>query len=131
MPRKKNPPSLTSGFRRVQRQARTLLAKLRREIRDKEAQLKRLKGQHTALGKLAGGAGAPRRQVARRRGGRSGGRVNWRTVLTRLPKQFSASDVRAVRGLKNKRPSEIFAAITRWIEGGTVKRKSRGAYEKA
>jgi len=51
-------------------------------------------------------------------------------VLNQLPKQFQASHIRAVRGLKNKRPSEIFAAITRWIEAGTVKRKARGAYER-
>ncbi|MGC1342763.1 MAG: hypothetical protein WA854_10570 [Candidatus Binataceae bacterium] len=47
-----------------------------------------------------------------------------------MPKQFKASDVRGVRGLKGKRPSEIFAAITRWIDGGMAKRKSRGLYER-
>lgn len=129
MPRKKNPLGLTSSLRRVQRQARTLLSKLRIEIRGKETQLKRLKAQESSLGRLAGGA-APSRRAARRRG-RRGGRVNWRDVLKRLPKQFKASDVRTVRGLKNKRSSEIFAAITRWIEAGGVKRKSRGVYERA
>jgi hypothetical protein len=34
-------------------------------------------------------------------------------VLEQLPKQFKASHIRTVRGLKNKRPSEIFAGITR------------------
>ncbi|MGC1676370.1 MAG: hypothetical protein WA740_02455 [Candidatus Binataceae bacterium] len=48
-----------------------------------------------------------------------------------MPKQFKAADVRGVRGLKGKRPSEIFAAITRWIDGGMAKRKSRGVYERA
>jgi hypothetical protein len=114
----------------VQRQARALLTKLRQEIRDKETQLKRLKAQEAGLGRLAGGAG-PAQRVARPRGRRGGGRVNWRAVVERLPKQFSASSVRAVHGLKNKRSSEIFAAITRWIEAGAVKRKSRGVYEKA
>jgi len=38
--------------------------------------------------------------------------------LEQLPKQFKAAEVREIRGLKGKRPSEIFAAITRWIEGG-------------
>ena len=59
-----------------------------------------------------------------------GGRINWRTVLQQMPKQFKASDVRGVRGLKGKRPSEIFAAITRWIDAGMAKRKARGVYER-
>lgn len=35
-----------------------------------------------------------------------------------------------VRGLANKKPSEIFAAITRWIDAKLVRRKERGVYEK-
>ena len=31
---------------------------------------------------------------------------------------------------KDKRPSEVFAAITRWIDAKMVKRKSRGVYER-
>jgi hypothetical protein len=38
--------------------------------------------------------------------------------------------VRKVRGLKDKRSSEIFAAITRWIDAGAVKRRGRGTYER-
>ena len=33
-------------------------------------------------------------------------------------------------GLAKKRSSEIFAALTRWIDGGLVKRKEHGVYEK-
>jgi hypothetical protein len=51
-------------------------------------------------------------------------------ALAQLPKQFKASNVRQVRELKDKRPSEIFAAITRWIEAGLAKRKARGLYKK-
>jgi hypothetical protein len=51
-------------------------------------------------------------------------------VLEQLPKQFKASQIRTVRGLKNKRSSEIFAAITRWMETGSVKRKKRGHNER-
>jgi hypothetical protein len=40
------------------------------------------------------------------------------------------ANIRTVRGLKNKRPSEIFAAITRWMEAGAVKREERGLYER-
>jgi hypothetical protein len=66
--------------------------------------------------------------AARGRGART--RINWGDVLDKLPKQFKASDIRSVRGLKDKRSSEIFAAITRWIEGGSVKRRDRGIYER-
>jgi hypothetical protein len=47
-----------------------------------------------------------------------------------MPKQFKAANMRAVRGLKDKRSSETFAAITRWIDAGTAKRRARGAYER-
>ena len=70
-----------------------------------------------------------RRRTARGRT-RKGGRVNWGSVLERMPKQFKAAHVRSIRGLKGKRSSEIFAAITRWIEAGNVKRRDRGVYER-
>lgn len=137
MPRMKGSASTVSAFRQVQRQARALLNKLRRDIRDKEAELARLKAQWESLDRLTGRA-APRRgpRAARRGGGGGGGagggkRINWRAVLGQLPKQFKASNIRQVRGLKDKRPSEIFAAVTRWIEAGLVKRKARGVYERA
>jgi len=121
----------TSAFTQVQAQARELLAKLRADIRMKSAELNRLTQEES---KLAALTGQPARAVANggmgggRRGARS--RINWGDVLSKLPKQFKASDIRAVRGLREKRSSEIFAAITRWIEGGTVKRRDRGMYER-
>ena len=129
MPGRKNSANMTSAFRQVQQQARGLLASLRKEIRAKEAELKRLKEEETSLGQLAGrhaigGGGGESRAAGRNR-------INWRAVLEQLPKQFKASHIRTVRGLKGKRPSEIFAAITRWIEAGAVKRKARGVYERA
>ncbi len=127
MPRKRSVGRTASAFRQVQQQARALLGNLRKEIRVKETELNRLKGEEARLGALVGGP-AP---GAARRGGGGGGRINWRNVLAQLPRQFKASDVRGVRGLKGKRPSEIFAAITRWIDAGLAKRKSRGLYEKA
>src|SRR5512146_1731706 len=123
MPRTKGSASTASAIRQVQRQAGSVLAKLRKDIRAKEIELARLKRDEEALGRLAGGpraggsvARAPR--AAGGGGGGGGGRINWRNVLAQLPKQFKASNVRQVRGLKDKRPSEIFAAITRWIEAG-------------
>jgi hypothetical protein len=38
--------------------------------------------------------------------------------------------VRPVSAVKHKRPSERFAAISRWIDAKMVKRKSRGIYER-
>lgn len=135
--RKKSADGITSALRQVQSQARTLLGDLHRQIQIHETELKRLQAEESNLSRLIGGGGgvrvtaAPARaKMTARRGGR-GGRINWKEILSQLPKQFKAADVRGVRGLKGKRPSEIFAAITRWIDGGMAKRKSRGVYERA
>src|SRR5271167_4000321 len=113
MPRKKTSRGAASAFLQVQRQARTLLMNLRKDIRSKESILSKLKHEEARLGSLIGRGAGVAKAV-------SSGRVNWRTVLVSLPKQFKAADVRQVRGLKGKRPSEIFAAITRWIDAGTA-----------
>jgi hypothetical protein len=111
-----------------------VLAKLRKDIRAMETELARLKHDEDLWERLAVGRGSAGGGVARApraasgRGG--GGRINWRNVLAQLPKQFKASNVRRVRGVKDKRPSEIFAAITRWVEAGMVGRKTRGVYER-
>jgi hypothetical protein len=126
MPRKKASRGAASAFQQVQRQARTLLVNLRKDIRLKESILSKLKQEEARLGSLIGRSGGGSKAVS---SGPSG-RVNWRTVLSALPKQFKAADVREVRGLKGKRPSEIFAAITRWIEAGAARRKARGVYER-
>jgi hypothetical protein len=121
----------SSAFTQVQAQARELLAKLRSDIRTKDAELRRLRQEESKLAALTGQpgmAGSDGGMGTGRRGGRT--RINWGDVLNKLPKQFKASDIRAVRGLKDKRSSEIFAAITRWIEGGAVKRRDRGMYER-
>ncbi len=134
--RKKSADGITSALRQVQSQARTLLGDLHRQIQIHETELKRLQAEESNLSRLIGGGGgvrvtaAPARaKMTARRGGR-GGRINWKEILSQLPKQFKAADVRGVRGLKGKRPSEIFAAITRWIDGGMAKRKARGLYER-
>jgi hypothetical protein len=123
---------VSSTLQQVQRQARSLLVNLRKEIRTKETELNRLKQDESRLGVLIGRQpGRPRGSGAGARGGASrGGRINWRVVLQQLPKQFKAADVRSIRGLRGKRPSEIFAAITRWINSGAAKRRARGVYEK-
>lgn len=129
MPRKAR--AMSSRFEQVQKQAQQLLANLRSEIRSKENELRRLKDEDSKLSSFAGLA-APSGGGAAASRAMSGGRarINWGTVLEQLPKQFKASEVRSVRGLGTKRPSEIFAAITRWIEAKSVKRKERGLYER-
>ena len=137
MPRRKGSASTASAIRQVRRQAGAVLAKLRKDIRAMETELARLKHDEDLWERLAG-RGSARGAVARAPraasaggGGGGGGRINWRSVLAQLPKQFKASNVRQIRGLKDKRPSEIFAAITRWIEAGLAKRRTRGLYEKS
>jgi hypothetical protein len=123
---------VTSAFERIQRQARTVLGGLRGQIRAKENELQRLKQEEARLSNLLGSGGTMRRAArAAADSGAGRGRINWREVLKQMPKQFKASDVRRVRGLKSKRPSEIFAAITRWIDAGLAKRKKRGIYERS
>ena len=121
---------MLSAFTRVQKQARGLLVGVRREVRSKEADLLRLKKEEPQLSAIAGQRVTEETKSAS--GGSAGAtaRINWTTVLEQLPKQFKASHIRTMRGLKNKRPSEIFAAITRWMEAGSVKRKKRGLYER-
>jgi hypothetical protein len=126
MPRKKSSGGVASAFQQVQRQARTLLLNLRKDIRTKESLLSKLRAEEARLGSLIGRAGGGVKAI---RGG-SRGRVDWRSVLSALPKQFKAADVRNVRGLKQNRPSEIFAAITRWIDAGAARRRARGVYER-
>ncbi|HYL59286.1 MAG TPA: hypothetical protein VEU51_10470 [Candidatus Acidoferrales bacterium] len=126
MPRKKGSSGNSSAFVQVQRQARALLVKLRKDLRKKESELNRLRGEEARLSTLIGRAGG-RASVA---AAGASGRVNWKSVLAALPKHFKAADVRKVRGLREKRPSEIFAAITRWIEAGTARRRARGVYER-
>ncbi|MGO9604623.1 MAG: hypothetical protein ACLQAT_14755 [Candidatus Binataceae bacterium] len=119
------PRRALSSFSQLQQHARRLLASLANEIRSKKVELARLEQeleQLTGLAGLRGGTPA----AARTR--KAVGRINWSEMLAKLPKEFKASDISGVRGLKSKRPSELFAAVTRWIDSGVVKKKARGVY---
>ncbi len=128
MPRRSQ-KNFDSALGQLQRQARGLLVGLRDQIQATESEIARLKKEEAKLPGLTGQSGNSAR-TAPRAGGRKQGRIDWSSVLQRMPKQFKASHVRGVRGLKSKRSSEIFAAITRWIDAGTVKRRARGVYER-
>jgi hypothetical protein len=128
MPRTAENPS-ASAFGQLQKQAQQLLADLRSEIRSKEAELRRLKEEESQLSSLIGLPAKTEGRSAATRVARVGtARIDWGRVLEQMPKQFKAGDVRKVREVANKCPTEIFAAITRWIEAGVVKRKERGLY---
>lgn len=129
MPRSAKTQS-TSAFGQFRKRTRELLVNLRSEISAKQAVLGRLKEEESKLSALIDPRGTYGAKPATRGGSGGTARVNWRTVLEQLPKQFTASNVRTVRGLKNKQSSEISAAITRWKESGAVKRKDRGLYER-
>jgi hypothetical protein len=120
----------TSAFGQFRNRVRELLVNLRTEISSNQAVLRRLKEKESKLSALIGPGGTYGAKPAARGGFGATARINWWTVLQQLPKQFRASNVRTVRGLKNKQSSEISAAITRWKESGAVKRKDRGLYER-
>ena len=121
------PRTYRSAFRQFQRQARGTLTDLRREISVRETELRELRDEERRLARLAGRIALPSSSA---RLPASSGRVNWRQVLAKLPKQFKTADLRKVAALHNKRPSEIYAGISRWTDAGLVKRKERGVYQR-
>ena len=129
MPRTTN-IQITSAFDQLQKQALQLMVNLRGEIQAKEGDLRRLKAEESKLVAVVDQQGLSESNGAGNTTSGSTRRINWSVVLEKLPKQFKASDIRAVREVTSKRPSELFAAITRWMEAGAVKRKDRGLYER-
>ncbi len=123
MPRRENS---ASAYEHVRQQAIRALNRLRKDIHAVESQLTTLRKQEEQLLAMTGEVGASASDGA----SAPGGRTNWRAILEKLPKRFKASDVRGLRGLAHKRSGEIFAAVTRWIDSGVVKRKERGVYER-
>ena len=121
---------ITSALDQVRKLAGHVLVKLRSEIQSKEGDLRRLKEEESKLVALAAQRGVGNSNGAQRPTSASSTRINWGSVLEKLPKQFKASDIRTVPAVQNKRSSELFAAITRWMEAGAVKRKDRGRYER-
>jgi hypothetical protein len=121
------PRSYRSDFREFQRRARAALTDLRREISSRETELRKLRDEEMRLATLTGRAVSPTPSARLPAGS---GRVNWRQVLIKLPKEFGTSDLRKVEALSSKRPSEIYAGISRWTDAGLVKRKERGVYQR-
>ena|SRR5215469_399637 len=114
-----------SGYDRLMNQAHLTLQEVQRRIQSRETELTTLHQQEQKLQSFIG-----QRAKESAPDGGSRGRIDWRAVLSKLPKQFTAADVKKVRGLAQKKSSEVFAAITRWIDAKLVKRKERGVYER-
>ena len=121
------PPTYASAFRQFQRRAHAALADLRREISSQERELRELRDEEMQLARLAGRAALPTPSARLSVGS---GRVDWRQVLVKLPKEFGTSDLRKIAALRRKRPSELYAGIARWTDAGLVKRKERGVYQR-
>ena len=102
-----------SALGQVQGKARQVLKSLVQEIRAKESDLRRLRDDEARLAALVGQRGASVSRSERGAPGKRSGRIDWRAVLKKLPKQFKASHIRAVPRMKDKRSSEVFTAITR------------------
>src|SRR5713226_8675347 len=120
------PRTYASAFRQFQRRAHAALTDLRREISSRETELRELRNEEMQLARLAGRVASP--TPAQRPTG--SGRVNWRQVLAKLPKEFGTSDLRKIEALRNKQSSEIYNGISRWTDAGLVKRKERGVYQR-
>ncbi len=91
--------------------------------------MRRLKEAESKPVALTGQKWIRRKRVAQRISGPIK-RIDWQVILEKLPGQFRASDIRTVGAVKDKRHSELFSAITRWVEAGTLKRKDRRLYER-
>lgn len=124
----------TPVYKQIQQQAQVVLRQVQKDIREYEKKLTALRDQERKLSSMFGGKGDSSARAPRRGGWRtstgSGRRTDWSAVLAKLPKQFKATDIRKAPGMSEKRASEIFAGITRWINAKQVKRKERGEYER-
>jgi hypothetical protein len=100
------PAPLLSQLNRIQRDAQRLLLFLHKDIQVKDAEFRRLKTDESRLTQLVG-TGAP---AATGRRTKRSGRVNWRALLAKLPKEFKVANVHPLPGLTDRRSSEIFAA---------------------
>jgi hypothetical protein len=120
----------TSALEQIQKRVQRLLADLGAEIRSKQAELRRLKEEES---QLSNWIGLRTPHATRRSNGAASARadrIDWGRVLQQLSKQFKATNIRKIREVENKRASEVYAAIARWIDAGAVKRKDRGQYER-
>ena len=81
-----------SNFK-ITEQAVKSLRRIRAEICAREGELDQLRTREQIISSFVG----PVRGAARERA--AGRRINWRTVLEQLAKEFTRSDVRKVRGL--------------------------------
>jgi len=130
-------------FEAVRHQAARLLATIGGEIQRRENELQHLRRQaenwRAAIGKV--GRSSTVRLPRARQGrpsnrlmgktGRGGGRVSWDEVLGSVPSQFRVEDVLKHPGARAKGRSQIYAALSRWLAAGKIKRIAMGKYAQA
>ncbi len=114
----------------LRRHIHQLMVSLGNEVRARETDLRQLREAASAVARLAGLPVNGNNGRRPSRPSKKKSRINWGEVLAQLPKEFRVSDARKVRRVSQKPSSEIFSAITRWIEAGQVKRKDRGLYQR-
>ena len=118
--------AVRSEYFRLKKQAVKTLYETRKQIRFCETELAKLRAEKKQINLLLG---RPARDKLVKEA--PGSRTDWeRAVLWKLPKEFTASEIRKLAVVSEKHPSEVFHAITRWIKSKAVKRKSRGLYER-
>jgi hypothetical protein len=123
-------PKARSRYQEIRDQAEVAVRKIRTDIRNREANLAALREDEQKLQSFVGALSNAKRAAGASPARDSRHRIDWHAALSKLPKQFSAADVRKVPGLAHKGNSDIFAAINRWALAELVKRKERGVYER-
>ncbi|MBI3303578.1 MAG: hypothetical protein HYZ72_16060 [Deltaproteobacteria bacterium] len=127
MPQRSN--VLQSILASLKQQSTKALASLHQEISTREKELAVLKKTEAqwrsvvgAQPKAATPAAAPSRPRAATKK-----RLNWDTILARLPATFTNKEVRQ----RTHKPMEqVYAGVSRWVKDNKVKRNPEGKYQK-
>jgi hypothetical protein len=116
-----------SAAEQLRQNAASLLREVRGEIEQIVAKLRELREEENHLARFLGET--PMQQT-NNGASHTESRTDWKAVLGTLPKKFKASDIRNIPQIGNRRSSEIYAGITRWMDAGLIKRAGRGDYVK-
>ena len=101
------------------------VAALRDEIKKHELIYDMLDGRNTGKRSRQGRSGAG----ALKRGPR-GAMIDWNTVFTTLPDQFTLETMGAHKTASEKPRAYLRQVVVRWSKEGRIKRTGRGMYEK-
>jgi len=116
--------NLKASFRRE-------INRLGRDVVRRTSELASLKGElkmYERVHALLGAEAARGRRAARRL--RRGARIDWSSVIERLPNPFTVADVAKRKEAKAKSPVYLRQIVSRWAKQKKVKRVARGKYRK-